>query len=83
MVFQQTKLELVETFWLSYQSLDPSTQKLKEDFKLSNLDKIVLDWIKELIPYSLLKLEIQFSPNWWEDLKSQSMGIGGSDTNMC
>ena len=83
MVFQQTKLELVEKFWLSYQSLDPSTQKLKEDFKLSNLDKIVLDWIKELIPYSLLKLEIQFSPNWWEDLKSQSMGIGGSDTNMC
>ena len=83
MVFQQTKLELVETFWLSYQYLDPSTQKLKEDFKLSNLDKIVLDWIKELIPYSLLKLEIQFSPNWWEDLKSQSMGIGGSDTNMC
>ena len=83
MVFQQTKLELVETFWLSYQSLDPSTQKLKEDFKLSNLDKIVLDWIKELIPYSLLKLEIQFSPNWWEDLKIQSMGIGGSDTNMC
>jgi len=83
MVFQQTKLELVETFWLSYQSLDPSTQKLKEDFKLSNLDKIVLDWIKELIPYSLLKLEIQFSPKWWEDLKSQSMGIGGSDTNMC
>ena len=63
MVFQQTKLELVETFWLSYQSLDPSTQKLKEDFKLSNLDKKVLDWIKELIPYSLLKLDIQFSPN--------------------
>ena len=63
MVFQQTNLELVETFWLSYQSLDPLTQKLKEDFKLSNLDKIVLDWIKEIIPYSLLKLDIQFSPN--------------------
>ena len=83
MVFHQTKLELVETFWLSYQSLDPSTQKLKEDFKISSLDKIVLHRIKDLIPYPLLKLEIQFSPNEWEDLKIQSMGIGGSDTNMC
>ena len=54
-------------FWLSYQSLDPLTQKLKVDFKLSNLDKIFLDSIKDIIPYSLLKLEIQFSPNLWED----------------